>query len=92
MLADEQAIDPLRRLLDAEVHHLLDGRLAELSAREREVLEGRYGLHGREPQTLDDLAVQLRLTRERVRQIQHDALAKLRQAMVRRGVGRDEIF
>jgi len=92
LLADEHAVDPLGQRLDAEVHDLLDGRMAELSAREREVLTGRYGLHGREPQTLDDLAGQLKLTRERVRQIQQDALAKLKRAMARQGVGRDEIF
>nr|WP_236580592.1 RNA polymerase sigma factor RpoS [Rubrivivax sp. A210] len=92
LLADEQAADPLGQRLDAEVHELLGGRMAELSAREREVLTGRYGLHGREPQTLDELAGQLKLTRERVRQIQQDALGKLKRAMARRGVGRDAIF
>ena len=63
-----------------------------MSAREREVLEGRYGLHGREPQTLDDMAHQLGLTRERVRQIQFEALGKIKRAMVRGGVGRDAVF
>lgn len=92
LVADDHAIDPAGQLLDAEIHQLIDGRMAELSPREREVLEGRYGLHGREPQTLEDLAGHLELTRERVRQIQQDALAKLRRAMARQGVGRDEIF
>ena len=60
--------------------------LAELNEREREVLVGRYGLHGREPETLEALAEQLQLTRERVRQIQHEALVKLKRRMARRGV------
>jgi RNA polymerase nonessential primary-like sigma factor len=91
-LADEQAADPLGLRLDAEAHGLLEGGLAALSAREREVLAGRYGLHGREPQTLEDLAAQLHLTRERVRQIQQEALLKLKRGMARRGVGRDSLF
>jgi len=66
--------------------------LAELSRREREVLTGRYGLHGREPQTLDVLAEQLHLTRERVRQIQVEALSKLKRRMARQGVDRDSLF
>ncbi len=91
-LADEQAADPLGQRLGAEAHGLLEGGLAALSAREREVLAGRYGLHGREPQTLEDLAAQLHLTRERVRQIQQEALLKLKRGMARRGVGRDSLF
>jgi RNA polymerase nonessential primary-like sigma factor len=92
LVADEQVVDPLGQRLGEEVHRLLDGGLAELSAREREVLSGRFGLHGREPQTLEDMAAQLTLTRERVRQIQQEALLKLKRAMARQGVGRDAIF
>jgi RNA polymerase nonessential primary-like sigma factor len=52
----------------------------------------RFGLHGREAQTLEGLALQLRLTRERVRQIQQEALLKLKRRMLRNGVDRDSIF
>ena len=52
-----------------EVARLLDQWVHALDAREREVLEGRYGLHDREPETLEVLSVRLGLTRERVRQI-----------------------
>ncbi len=91
-VADERTLDPLDlRLLD-EVHGLLDAGLAELSSREREVLSARYGLHGREPYTLEVLAVQFKLTRERVRQIQQEALLKLKRLMAKQGVGRDAIF
>jgi RNA polymerase nonessential primary-like sigma factor len=92
LVPDDQAVDPLGQFLGEELQRLLAGGLAELSAREREVLSGRYGLHGREPQTLEDLAAQLHLTRERVRQIQHEALLKLKRQMARQGVGRDAIF
>ena len=82
-VADDQAIDPLGQRLGEEAQQLLEAGLAQLNAREREVLTGRYGLHGREPQTLEDLAAQLRLTRERVRQIQQEALIKLKRNMAR---------
>jgi len=91
-VADDRAVDPLGRQLDAEAKRLLEGGLAELSGREREVLVGRYGLHGREPQTLEVLAEQLQLTRERVRQIQQEALIKLKHRMARQGVHRDSLF
>ncbi|KLN56269.1 sigma-70 family RNA polymerase sigma factor [Variovorax paradoxus] len=75
-----------------EVARLLDQWVHALDAREREVLEGRYGLHDREPETLEVLSVRLGLTRERVRQIQNEALAKMRRQLTRSGVGRDALF
>jgi RNA polymerase sigma factor (sigma-70 family) len=65
-----------------EVERLLDQWVHALDAREREVLEGRYGLHDREPETLEVLSVRLGLTRERIRQIQNEALAKMRRQQV----------
>ena len=91
-VADEQVVDPLDQRLVDELHHLVLDGLAELSGREREVLGARFGLHGGEPLTLEELATRLDLTRERVRQIQHEALNKLRRRMMRRGVGRDSLF
>jgi len=75
-----------------EVERLLDQWVHALDAREREVLEGRYGLHDREPETLEVLSVRLGLTRERVRQIQNEALAKMRRQLARSGIGRDALF
>jgi RNA polymerase nonessential primary-like sigma factor len=56
------------------------------------VLAGRYGLRDREPETLEVLAERLGLTRERIRQIQQEALLKLKRRMIRHGVDRDSIF
>ena len=56
------------------------------------MLAGRFGLHDREPETLEVLADRLGLTRERVRQIQKEALLKLKRHMVRNGVDRDSVF
>jgi RNA polymerase nonessential primary-like sigma factor len=91
-VADEQAIDPLGTTLDHEVADLIERSLGELNDREREVLAGRYGLHDREPETLETLAARLGLTRERVRQIQQEALIKLKRGMARHGIGRDSVF
>jgi RNA polymerase primary sigma factor len=64
-----------RRLLQGE----LGAMLAQLTARERRILELRYGLGAREPLTLQEIGVEVGLTRERVRQIECEALAKLRE-------------
>ncbi|MBW8845808.1 MAG: RNA polymerase sigma factor RpoS [Burkholderiales bacterium] len=92
LVADDQAIDPMGLRLSHEVEELLQHGLASLNEREREVLAGRYGLSDREPETLDVLAIRLKLTRERIRQIQIEALAKLKRNMMRHGVDRDSIF
>ncbi|MBT9495085.1 MAG: sigma-70 family RNA polymerase sigma factor [Paucibacter sp.] len=92
LVADEHAVDPLGLRLSHEVDALLEHGLAALNSREREVLAGRFGLADREPETLDVLALRLHLTRERIRQIQIEALAKLKRNMVRHGIDRDSVF
>jgi RNA polymerase nonessential primary-like sigma factor len=89
---DEDAADPMSLALEHELDDLLVQGLQALDEREREVLAGRYGLGRREPETLEVLAARLGLTRERVRQIQLEALVKLRRAMARDGFGRDSFF
>jgi RNA polymerase nonessential primary-like sigma factor len=91
-VADDGSTDPMNLTLSNEVDVLLQHGLDELSDREREVVAGRYGLGDREPETLEVLAERLGLTRERIRQIQQEALLKLRRRMVRRGVDHDSIF
>lgn len=91
-VGDAEGIDPSKSVLDHEVLQLLDGELLGLSAREREILTGRFGLHGHASETLESLAERLGLTRERVRQIQQEALLKLKRHLVRRGIDRDSVF
>ena len=91
-VADDGASDPMSLTLSNEVELLLNHGLGELNDREREVVAGRYGLGDREPETLEVLADRLGLTRERIRQIQQEALIKLRRRMTRQGVDRDSIF
>jgi RNA polymerase nonessential primary-like sigma factor len=91
-VADDGHDDPEGQLLHHELGSLVDSELLELSKREREVLTGRFGLYHREPETLEALAERLGLTRERVRQIQQEALTKLKRHMQRRGIDRDSVF
>ena len=92
LVADEQSADPSGLRLSHELDALLANGLTALNDREREVLTGRFGLADREPETLDVLATRLHLTRERIRQIQIEALAKLKRNMTRHGIDRDSIF
>ena len=91
-LVDELALDPLDVTQAHEVDQLLERWIASLSKREREVLEGRFGLHNREPETLDMLSQRLGLTRERVRQVQNEALLKLKRHIGHRGITRDALM
>ncbi len=91
-VADDGSSDPMSLTLSNEVERLLETGLDELNEREREVLAGRYGLRDREPETLEVLAERLGLTRERIRQIQQEALIKLKRRMLRHGIDRDSVF
>ena len=91
-VAGDGAGDPVSLRLEHEVESLLRNGLGELNDREREVVAGRFGLGDREPETLEVLADRLGLTRERIRQIQQEALAKLKRGMARNGIDRDSIF
>ncbi len=86
---DDGSSDPTGIAQNHEVERLLDRWIEALSQREKDVLEGRFGLHDREPETLDVISVRLGLTRERVRQIQNEALLKLRRQIARTGMGKD---
>jgi RNA polymerase nonessential primary-like sigma factor len=85
-LVDEVTLDPSGVTLVHEVERLLEGWVGTLSKREKEILEGRFGLNDREPETLEVLSLRLGMTRERVRQIQNDVMAKLKRYLQRRGI------
>jgi RNA polymerase primary sigma factor len=71
-------------MFDAETCAQTMGLLDALSAREKRIVEMRYGLDGQEVRTLEQVSVEFGCTRERVRQIQDIALRKLRRAWQRR--------
>jgi RNA polymerase nonessential primary-like sigma factor len=91
-LADEQAESPEVQIHHAEVEGLVNEWIGLLNEKQRQVIEFRYGINGCETATLEELAARLGLTRERVRQIQLEALAQLRRILKRRGVSKDVLF
>lgn len=91
-LPDEQTEPPEIRIQHAEVEHLVHEWIALLTDKQRVVIEHRYGLNGQEAQTLEELAALMGLTRERVRQIQLEALGQLRRVLRGRGVSKDVLL
>jgi RNA polymerase nonessential primary-like sigma factor len=91
-IADETGASPGSRLESAEIADLVHDWLGQLSDRSREVIERRFGLGGHEVATLDALAGRLGVTRERVRQIQVEALAQLRRTLKRRGLSKEALL
>jgi RNA polymerase nonessential primary-like sigma factor len=76
----------------AELQSSLDCWLKELTAKQRDVLCRRFGLKGYNSDTLENVGFEIGLTRERVRQIQIEALKQLKQIMRRGGVVRELIL
>ena len=91
-LADHDSATPESTTLDHEVEHLVQGWIERLSDKQRFVDERRFGLNNNDVSTLDDLAIELGLTRERVRQIQQEALTKLKRTLTTRGVAKDALL
>src|SRR5439155_20255694 len=76
LLADPAAADPVEEAERSILRETVQRRLERLPERERLIVERRFGLQG-EPQTLETVGRQLGLTRERVRQLQVQALKQL---------------
>lgn len=91
-IPDDNAIDPENLLQSSEVGDLVSHWVEQLPEKQRRVLECRYGLGGCEISTLEELAEDLKLTRERVRQIQIEALDQLRRVIKRGGLTRDSLL
>jgi RNA polymerase nonessential primary-like sigma factor len=92
MIPDEQNPDPSLLLEDSDVRRHIDAWLAQLNDKQRAVVERRFGLHGREIATLEEVGNEIGVTRERVRQIQIEALRRLRQILEREGFSIDALF
>jgi RNA polymerase nonessential primary-like sigma factor len=71
------------------VHAILDRWVFKLNDKQRAVVERRFGLHGYRRLTLEEIGKEIGVTRERVRQIQLDALKNLRSMMESHGVNSD---
>lgn len=91
-LPERPETEPAQRLQQDRVHLILDQWLFELSDSQRTVVEQRFGLHGYRRLTLEEIGREIGVTRERVRQIQIDALKNLRLMMERHGIQRDSLL
>jgi len=79
IIADPRQESPSERLDQPGLERRIDEMFGNLDVRERQVLRMRYGLQGEQPLTLGDIGKLLRVTRERIRQIEASAMSKLRQ-------------
>ena len=84
-IPDNNVKDPAEALQEESVHSNLEDCLSQLSAKQREVVERRFGLHGYSVSTLEQVGHEIGVTRERVRQIQMDALKKLKRILEQEG-------
>jgi RNA polymerase primary sigma factor len=84
IIADEAASNPLDLLSDKNLHDQIGELLASLDERERRIIDGRFGLNGLKPMLLEDVGREFGVSRERIRQIQNSALAKMRRALMRK--------
>ena len=81
MIGDEDAETPFELLRDKNLLREMDGLLEVLDQREKRIISQRFGLSGGKPKTLEDIGKNFGVTRERIRQLQNVALAKLRRAL-----------
>jgi RNA polymerase nonessential primary-like sigma factor len=91
-IPDEQNTDPSLLLQNSDVQRHIDTWLSQLSDKQCAVVERRFGLHGREVATLEEIGIELGVTRERVRQIQIEAIRRLRQILEREGFSLDSLY
>ena len=88
---DDENADPVKILGKEDLRQKLENWVERLSDRESEIIARRFGLFGYESSTLDEVGEEIGLTRERVRQIQIEALMRLRRFMEREGLSFDYI-
>ncbi len=84
IISDESASDPLEILSDKNLHDQIGGLLSLLNERERRIIDERFGLNGLKPMLLEDVGREFGVSRERIRQLQNSALAKMRKALMKK--------
>jgi len=92
IIPDENNRDPSNILQDESVLKHLDTWLDELDEKQREVVVRRFGLRNHNRGTLEEVGRELGVTRERVRQVQMDALRRLRRILETQGYSRENIL
>ncbi|WP_404369490.1 RNA polymerase sigma factor RpoS [Marinobacter sp.] len=91
-VADEAASDPADLLQDNNMRGCIGNWLDQLSDKQQEVLSRRFGLRGYQTSTLEEVGQEIGLTRERVRQIQVEALRRLREILEKEGLSGVTLF
>jgi RNA polymerase nonessential primary-like sigma factor len=91
-VSDHVDSDPASLLQDSNMGESILQWLDELSEKQRDVIVRRFGLRGHEASTLEEVGHEIGLTRERVRQIQVEALKRLRGIIERQGLNRESTF
>ncbi|KID54883.1 RNA polymerase sigma factor RpoS [Pseudoalteromonas luteoviolacea] len=92
IIADERGYEPESEVQNKDINRHIVDWLGELNPKQREVLARRFGLLGYEPSTLEDVGREIGLTRERVRQIQVEALRRLKDILQHEGLSTDSLF
>lgn len=91
-IADERQSDPSTLLQEEELHAYISLWLSQLNEKQRQVVEQRFGLNGDEAATLEEVGARIGVTRERVRQIQVEALKRLRSILEKAGVSGEHLL
>lgn len=91
-IPDDNAADPSNQLHHEHVHEVLEKWLGCLTDKQRAVVERRFGIHGYDRETLEQVGEEIGVTRERVRQIQMDALSRLRTVLESNGLCEETLF
>ncbi|WP_339723119.1 RNA polymerase sigma factor RpoS [uncultured Paraglaciecola sp.] len=92
VIADDRGHGPEEDLQDSDIKLNIIKWLEDLNPKQREVLARRFGLLGYEPSTLENVGIEIGLTRERVRQIQVEALRRLRDMLGHKGLDLEALF
>lgn len=90
MLADDRSTDPAEAIFDNHRSEIVTELLASIDERAARILKMRFGLEGEDPLTLKEIGQKIGLTRERVRQIERDALQRISEAIARQETEHEE--
>ena len=88
VIQDHRAVSPLEALESKNHHDELDSLLDILDERESRIIDSRFGLNGKKQLTLEEISRDFGVTRERIRQIQNIALAKMKKALKKKDQNR----
>ena len=91
-IADENSVNPAQLLTEQNMTSQMESLLDQLPDNQREVIARRFGLRGFEKGTLEEVGREIDLTRERVRQIQVEALKNLRGMLEKMGLDQEDLF